>query len=68
MSEDNNNPLENRLGSDPWKIMQIQFKSNNVIEFEHGEPHTLEQSYYLGAILSADRTIVYWVNDTKPLP
>lgn len=35
---------------------------------EHIGSASLSKNYYLGALVSQDRQIVYWVNDTEPLP
>lgn len=45
----------------------------NVIDDSHltataVSPQTSHGNNYLGGIVSADRSTVYWVNDTQPLP
>jgi hypothetical protein len=47
--------------------MTIESRTDNEITFAAGEAAE-HVPLYLGAILSADRSTVYWVNNTRPLP
>lgn len=68
MSEDNDNPLLRKDTTDPVYMLPIVDRTANTMTLTstavagHGVP------YYLGAIVSADRNVVYWINDSKPLP
>ena len=68
IASDNDNPTENIDTSDANFEFRIKEKASNVITFEHIGPSLFSRNYYLGVIVSADRQVVYWVNDTKPLP
>lgn len=46
----------------------IREKTNARISLDPGPGHAYTSATYLGGIVSADRSIVYWVNETKPLP
>ena len=47
--------------------MHIEERTEKQIIFAANVPDIHGQAY-IGCILSEDRSIVYWVNDTKPLP
>lgn len=38
------------------------------MEVTQAQAHTHSANFYLGAIVSADRQTIYWVNETQPLP
>lgn len=48
-------------------VMRIEERSATAITFaaEEASDHS---ALSIGAIVSADRQTVYWINDTKPLP
>lgn len=64
----NNAPLEYINTTDPEAIMDIEVRTDTTISVRPRlvSSHTINN--YLGAIVSADRQTVYWVNDTEPLP
>lgn len=68
ISGNNNDPLqflndltENRI-YDITKLDEVTAVLSQRVEYLYGS------ATYLGAIVSPDRTQIYWVNDTKPLP
>lgn len=69
LATDNNNPLE-RLNTDVRDyLFNITSKNNELLSLHQSydtAPHTVNS--YLGAIVSNDRSEIYWVNRTNPLP
>lgn len=63
----NDDPLEYRDTTVPRALMYIVEQSDTRIVLRSPEAavHNLSS---LGALLSADRSIVYWTNTTNPLP
>ena len=57
------NPLGERYTNDPWSLMHIVSKSDNSIEFSASASYNFSSPHILGAILSANRSIIYWVNE-----
>lgn len=64
----NDNPLGLLEDTQSYVALDITSLSPDSMVLEHPEVHTMSFATYLGAIVSADRSIVYWVNNTKPLP
>lgn len=69
---DNENPLE--FVNYPYTpegerraIMRIEKRSANALTMA-AEEEAEHSVLTIGAIVSADRQTVYWVNDTKPIP
>lgn len=67
-SNQNNNPLVYRQSLSPDTLYVIENKTNTTIEFVSMEPLETHGANYLGAIVSADRQTIYWINETMPLP
>ena len=65
---DNNEPLEFRNATDTPSIMQITEKTANRIVLQADVESQHYSDLSIGALLSEDRQIVYWVNTTNPLP
>lgn len=63
---DNSNPLLYKDSTLAWELFTILEKTDTYMRLSMNAP--VEVNSYLGAIVSQDRSIVYWVNDTKPLP
>lgn len=63
----NDNPLQFRNDQSAEVVMRLAERSPNriVMRAERAWNHTTAT---IGALLSSDRSIVYWVNDTNPLP
>lgn len=68
MSRLNNNPLMNINTDIQIWIYDISSKNDNEMVLDQRETSTLGANTYLGAIVSADRQTIYWVNNTSPLP
>jgi hypothetical protein len=68
LSGNNNEPLMYRNVESTSYILDIRSKSNTRISLraESGTKHS--SPIYLGAILSPDRQVIYWVNNTQPIP
>lgn len=68
-AESNDNPLKNRYGVNRRLLFNVDTKTDTemtLIAADGGSTHG--GSVYLGAVLSSDREMVYWLNDTRPLP
>ena len=63
----NDRPLEYRDTIAPQAIMEIVERSDTRIVVRSGTEVIHAQSS-IGALVSSDRSVVYWVNDTNPLP
>ena len=48
-----------------WNI-ELTEKSFNHVRFEHDSHFAV--NIYLGCITNADNSVIYWVNDSEPLP
>lgn len=68
LSSDNDNPLQNRDSASDVIVIPLVNQTKWSLEFEQETEHTSTQPSYLGAILSRDRQVVYWVNESRPLP
>ena len=67
-SSNNNSPLEYINTESAGLMMQITEKSETRMSLTQGRERSHAVPLYLGAIVSADRQTVYWVNNTQPLP
>lgn len=68
LSTDNDNPTMN-IGNITNVNSGIYTTLNDgAAVIRQDVSHTINQPSYLGAIVSADGAIVYWVNDRRPLP
>lgn len=66
--EDNNAPLAYRDTTSRYYLMRIVEKSPNRLVMQADAEVQHDAALSIGGILSADRTAVYWVNDTNPIP
>lgn len=67
LSDNNGSPLRYRYSEDPALHAPVVERGDGFIRFDNNI--TVDQSAcYLGAIVSANRSIIYWENDTEPLP
>lgn len=67
-SSDNANPLE-RLNTDSQSLLfSVVVDDDTTLRAICMQPSKHYRDNYLGAIVSADRQHVYWVNDAEPLP
>lgn len=66
MSDINDNPLVRRYDTSGTYTIDLLSSSFNEAIFSRN--HRLAVNVYLGAIVSNDRTIVYWQNNSQPLP
>lgn len=66
-SDRNNNPLASRYSEGPNVVMQMVERTQTRVRFT-AQNATAHAACYIGAILSADRETIYWVNETNPLP
>lgn len=64
----NGDPLRFRYDFDPVHTFSIVDKSDDEITLVHDGVSAPSNGSYLGAILSADRSVVYWINNSRPLP
>lgn len=67
LSVDNDKPLMYREISGSRYLQTIIEKSDTRMLMQGFVAHTFS-NIYLGAILSADKSVVYWVNTSRPLP
>lgn len=68
LSSDNDNPLmfnNNHTSSVTYRIVN---QSDNSLTLEQNLHFAHNTPTYLGALVSQDGAVVYWVNDTRPLP
>lgn len=68
IANDNDAPLRFRYSKEVWASLGLVSKDDSNMSFEFAEPHVFSAQVYIGAIVSADRTQLYWLNNTKPLP
>lgn len=66
-SSDNDNPLQERYSTSPYYALPITVIDDNHLVAE-GVIVRYSSPRYAGAILSADREGIFYVNDTRPLP
>ena len=64
----NDDPLGQRYAQSESLLYAINVVDDNTMTATCNEPTVHSGPNYLGAILSADRETIYWVNNTKPLP
>lgn len=67
-SDQNVSPLMFLDSTNKTKIYDISARSNGSIRLSIRQASVHGIANYLGAIVSADRHRVYWVNESKPLP
>ena len=64
----NADPLQNIATTNAVLLLQIAKKTDITMKMTQDGKHGHVNAVYLGAIVSADRQTVYWVNNTQPLP
>lgn len=67
--ESNDKPLQYRYGVNPRLLFNVSIKTDTelvMIAADGGSTHG--GPVYLGALLSSDRQVIYWENNTRPLP
>lgn len=67
LSQGNNDPLMWARDTEPFKLATVEVIDDTKAIVDNGV-HNLGNNTYLGGIVSNNRQIVYWVNNTKPLP
>ena len=67
-SSDNNDPLQHRYDHTAVNSYNPVERSNTRIVFQRRTIVGTNEPTYLGGLCSGDGSIVYWTNDTKPLP
>lgn len=65
---DNDQRFSFRNTTDPRLLFDITEVNEFDIVLQQRQEGAHSTDTYLGAILSADRSIVYWENTTRPLP
>ncbi len=68
LSSENENPLELRYTQSDYNTASIVSISEDEIELRFNGESSHLANVYLGAIVSQDREVVYWMNETSPLP
>lgn len=68
MAAYNDNPLQFRYTTEGTQMYGIDSKTDTLMEMSQVITSQHGLNVYLGAILSADRETIYWINDTEPLP
>lgn len=68
LSYSNNNPQAYKEDDTGIHSYSIEVVSNNEIIARKNSPTYTVGDTYLGCICSADGSVVYWTNETKPLP
>lgn len=67
-SNSNSDPLRFKDAVVETNLMRITEKNDIELKFTQDAPHGHNNPTYIGAIVSADRQTIYWVNNTQPLP
>ena len=67
LARSNDDPLEFRYLNNSSDLYSITSKSSTemILVQQNTAQHSVDT--YLGAIVSNDRNVVYWVNNSKPL-
>lgn len=66
-SSENDNPLMHRYDEAATQIYDLELNENSIVATLRGSTQ-IGVTVYFSAIVSADRSTVYWVNNTRPLP
>ena len=64
----NSDPLTYLNSNDGKYLFDIVEKSETRMRVSQRVESTHGSKNFLGAIVSADRNVIYWVNNTEPLP
>ena len=67
-SSDNDNPLQHRYDRESYRVFDITSRSDTNLVLTAREATTVIAAVYLGAIVSPNGNVVYWTNNSKPLP
>lgn len=65
---DNGNPSYYRYDNSAVNVMNVIERSNNRIVMRAAESSPHGRITSIGMLLSNDRSTVYWINDTRPIP
>lgn len=68
IANDNDRPLYFVGTATDTQTFEIVSKTATTLEVAQVTTSSHSLPIYLGAIVSADRETIYWVNNTKPLP
>ncbi len=68
LATDNNDPLQYKGTTSRYLLYDIHIDSDTLMTAAPESALSLTAGLYLGGITSADGSVVYWVNDRKPLP
>ena len=68
LSDNNDLPDVYRYSSAEWNVAQVVVADDFHMKITQSVAHDQVKNTYLGVIVSNDRRIVYWKNNTKPLP
>lgn len=68
LATDNDAPLAGRDTTSPYYYGDVEVRSAEEVSLRTKSLSSHQFPTYVGAILSADRSVVYWVNETRPLP
>lgn len=68
ISYENDNPLEYLDDTGLSHYLVLSDKTDNSMKATGNGSYSFPRNVYLGALVSADRSEIYWVNETKPLP
>lgn len=67
-SGNNQEPLGWLNNPNDWAFFDILSKTDNEMELRAKSISSHGGASYLGAIVSADKETIYWINNTRPLP
>lgn len=70
IARSNDTPLENQYSTNHRYFMVLSVESDTLARATYPDGISQQFSYalYAGAIVSPDRDIVFWQNETRPLP
>lgn len=64
----NEAPLMYKDDESTIHLYHVEERAENIIVLKQDAVSSPARASFLGAIVSADRQTVYWVNETNPLP
>ena len=67
-SNDNNDPLVQRYSTADTQVYHVESKTDNELVLALSVVSMPQAPAYFGALLSNDRSTIYWLNETQPLP
>ena len=68
ISYDNDAPLSFRYDNQDTHTFDVEVISNTEAVLRYRQTAAPSPYNYLGCIVSFDGSVVYWVNETRPLP